>query len=188
MHTGSKVRLPGRSAREANVFEFGTPYTTIIARLTRDSERAAAAIPPHTDNSTQRQHTELTRYHTNGIIPMLQRDSLVKPAPERWVGGSGLLHFNVVLTFETRVYDTVLTSLMLQCSGWQQRLCHVVNIETPDNTSEAAESGQLVQQWVSELVACGERWEEEFEDSLVRLQAKHGTRLKKPIMHFVWWY
>ena len=184
---GSKVRLPGRSAREANVFDFNTPYTTIIERLTRESEKAAASIPATADNAQQRKQAELSRYHTNGIIPMLQRDSAVKPAPERWLATPQLPHFNLVLTFETRVYDTILTSLMLH-SGWQQRLCHVVNIETPDNTSEAKESGQLVQQWVKELVERGEEWEEGLEESLVRLQEKHGTRLKKPIMHFVWWY
>ena len=184
---GSKVRLPGRTAREANVFDFGTPYTTIIQRLTRESEKAAATIPPTTDNAHHRQQTELTRYHTNGIIPMLQRDALVKPAPERWVASPVLPFFNLVLTFETRVYDTILMSLMVH-SSWQSRVCHVVNIETPDNTSEARESGQLVQQWVGELVARGERWEEGLEESLTRLQEKHGTRLKKPIMHFVWWY
>ena len=184
---GSKVRLPGRSAREANVFDFGTPYTTIIERLTRESDKAAASIPPTADNAAQRRQTEVSRYHSNGIIPMLRRDALVKAAPERWVAGPALPHFNLVLTFETRVYDTVLTSLQLHCA-WQQRLCHVVNIETPDNTSEAKESGQLVQQWVGELVAQGSDWEAGLEESLERLQERHGARLKKPIMHFVWWY
>ena len=181
------MRLPGRSAHEANVFDFGTPYTTIIERLTRSSEKAAASIPPTADNAHNKQQTELSRYHANGIIPMLTRDSHVKLAPERWHAAPQLPHFGLVLTFEARVYDTVLSSLMLH-SGWQQRVCHVVNVETPDRTVEAAESGRLVAQWIGELVAQGERWEEGLEESLVRLQEKHGTKLPKPIMHFVWWY
>jgi RNA polymerase II subunit A C-terminal domain phosphatase SSU72 len=61
--TNNHVKMPGPSAAEPNVFEFGTPYADMHAKL-----QAADPI----------------LYTRNGLLKMLERNAAVKPAPERW--------------------------------------------------------------------------------------------------------
>jgi hypothetical protein len=45
------------------------------------------------------------RYKQNGILNMLERNMLIKRAPERWQETTK--HFDIVITFDQRVYDMV---------------------------------------------------------------------------------
>jgi RNA polymerase II subunit A C-terminal domain phosphatase SSU72 len=61
---GSRVKLPGASRNDPNVYEFGkVTYEDIY----KDLEAKDAAL-----------------YARNGLLQMLQRDMAVKSAPERW--------------------------------------------------------------------------------------------------------
>ncbi len=61
--TGQKVKLPGQTAHEPIVFDFGTPYAAMLKDLQQRSEEY---------------------YRKRGILRMLERDASIKEAPERW--------------------------------------------------------------------------------------------------------
>nr|GEZ02023.1 RNA polymerase II subunit A C-terminal domain phosphatase SSU72 [Tanacetum cinerariifolium] len=84
--TGTHVKLPGPSLREPNVYEFGTPYKQMFDDL-------------------RRKDPEL--YKRNGILPMLKRNLAVKTAPQRWQENGPDGQFDVVFTFEEKVFDMV---------------------------------------------------------------------------------
>lgn len=46
-------------------------------------------------------------YKRNGILPMLKRNLGVKTAPQRWQENGPDGHFDVVFTFEEKVFDMV---------------------------------------------------------------------------------
>ena len=48
------------------------------------------------------------RYTQNGLIGMLERNVKIKEAPERWQDLDRGVVFDVVLTYEERVFDSVL--------------------------------------------------------------------------------
>lgn len=85
--TGAHVKLPGPSLREPNVYEFGTPYKYMYDDL-------------------RRKDTDL--YRRNGILTMLKRNATVKLAPQRWQENAVDGSFDVVLTFEEKVFDMVI--------------------------------------------------------------------------------
>lgn len=85
---GTKVRMPGEAMNRPNVYEFGTPYEEIYKDLL-------------TKNAI--------RYTKNGMMRMVERDALVKRAPERFQLSNQ--RFDLVITFEERVYDLVITDL-----------------------------------------------------------------------------
>ena len=53
-------------------------------------------------------YLKLHRYRRNGILPMLKRNLSVKTAPQRWQENAADGTFDVVLTFEEKVFDMVL--------------------------------------------------------------------------------
>ncbi|PON41543.1 RNA polymerase II subunit A [Parasponia andersonii] len=89
--TGAHVKLPGPSLREPNVYGFGTPYK-------------------HMFDDLRRKDPEL--YKRNGILPMLKRNSTVKTAPQRWQDNAADGTFDVVFTFEEKVFDMVIEGVI----------------------------------------------------------------------------
>ena len=118
---------------------------------------------------------------------MLLRDSLIKPAPIQWPfphpSSPPLPHFSLILTFEHRVFDVLLTSLTQRLS-YHHRPCHVVNLHTTDNTVEAGVSARQVEEWIGWLVDKGEGWEDYLDESRARFEAE----FKRQLLHFSWWY
>lgn len=50
---------------------------------------------------------KICSYKRNGILPMLKRNSSVKLAPQRWQENAADGSFDVVFTFEEKVFDMV---------------------------------------------------------------------------------
>jgi hypothetical protein len=48
-----------------------------------------------------------SRYKRNGLLPMLKRNTSVKLAPQRWQDNASDGPFDMIMTFEERVFDLV---------------------------------------------------------------------------------
>lgn len=53
------------------------------------------------------------RYRRNGILTMLKRNVAVKLAPQRWQENAADGTFDVVLTFEEKVFDMVVEGMYI---------------------------------------------------------------------------
>lgn len=53
-------------------------------------------------------------YKRNGILPMLKRNLAVKLAPQRWQENAADGIFDVVFTFEEKVFDMVVEGWFVQ--------------------------------------------------------------------------
>ncbi|KAL0221371.1 hypothetical protein RCL1_001225 [Eukaryota sp. TZLM3-RCL] len=115
--TGSMVQLPGPAPDAPNVYSFGTPYQHMINDLKSKDEQL---------------------YISNGVLPMLQRNASLKEAPERFQNSSQ--YFDVIITFEHRVFDKVLEHLFTK-DQQAVRLCHVINIDVHDTHLDAIQGG-----------------------------------------------
>ncbi|XP_026422877.1 RNA polymerase II subunit A C-terminal domain phosphatase SSU72-like isoform X3 [Papaver somniferum] len=131
--TGAHVKLPGPSLREPNVYEFGTPYKQMFDDL-------------------RRKDPEL--YKRNGILPMLKRNIGVKLAPQRWQENSADGTFDVVFTFEEKVFDMVIE----------------------DNHEEAAVGARLTLDLCQELEAT-DSWEEKVDDIISTFERQNRRKI-----------
>lgn len=152
--TGSHVKLPGPSLREPNVYDFGTPYKHMFEEL-------------------RRKDPDL--YKRNGILPMLKRNMSVKLAPQRWQENSPDGPFDVVLTFEEKVFDMVLEDLNTREQTLMKTVL-VINLEVKDNHEEAATGAQLALDLCREIEAA-ESWEESIDDIVSNFEKQNRRKL-----------
>ncbi|ESR34546.1 protein-serine/threonine phosphatase [Citrus sinensis] len=152
--TGAHVKLPGPSLREPNVYEFGTPYKQMFDDL-------------------RRKDPEL--YKRNGILPMLKRNIGVKAAPQRWQDNALDGSFDIVFTFEEKVFDTVVEDLNTREQPFMKTVL-VINLEVKDNHEEAAIGGRLTFDLCQEIEAA-ESWEESIDDIIAAFEKRHRRKL-----------
>lgn len=152
--TGQHVKLPGPSIREPNVYDFGTPYKLMFDDLRRK---------------------DLELYKRNGILPMLKRNLGVKLAPQRWQENAADGPFDVVLTFEEKVFDLVLEDLHNRNQVLLKPVL-VINLEVKDNHEEAAIGGRLALILCQELDAT-ENWEDTIDDIINNFEKQHRRKL-----------
>ncbi|CAN0552937.1 unnamed protein product, partial [Ectocarpus sp. 8 AP-2014] len=83
-----EVRLPGKDSKSPQSFPFGTPYVEIRDFLARQNEAL---------------------FRRNSVLGLLERNATTKRAPERWqsLDGEHVASFDVVVCFESRVFDLV---------------------------------------------------------------------------------
>ncbi|CAL5362705.1 hypothetical protein CsSME_00054182 [Camellia sinensis var. sinensis] len=152
--TGSHVKLPGPSLREPNVYDFGTPYKQMFDDL-------------------RRKDPEL--YKRNGILPMLKRNSAVKLAPQRWQDNAADGYFDVVFTFEEKVFDMVIEDLHSRDHVLMKPVL-VINLEVKDNHEEAAIGARLALVLCQELETT-EFWEDSIDEIVVNFERQHRRKL-----------
>jgi len=126
---GRMVTLPGED-RKPNVFEFGTSYKDILAKL---EERGL----------DRNEHT-----WGKDLRKMLERNTLLKRAPQRWQDNTE--QHDVVITFDDEVYDMVLLDLH---SRHTEQFCPsiVINRHTRDNAQDASEAALEMVQLCTQL-------------------------------------
>eukprot|EP00775_Hariotina_reticulata_P002274 gene2274-2586_t len=85
---GGHVKLPGPTARQPNVYDFGTRYEAIYNDLKGKDEAL---------------------YTRNGLLNMLKRNMGVKTAPEKWQHNRDV--FDAVVCFEEKVMEQVVEDM-----------------------------------------------------------------------------
>ncbi|XP_024364369.1 uncharacterized protein [Physcomitrium patens] len=152
--TGSHVKLPGPSAREPNVYSFGTPYRTMLEDLIKKDPEL---------------------YKRNGLLQMLKRNLGVKEAPQRWQDNAADGAFDVVFTFEERVFDMVIDDLGNRETNLL-KLALIINMDVKDNHEEAAIGGKLALDFCLRLEQA-DAWEDEIDAIISRFEKHHRRRL-----------
>ncbi|EAZ19775.1 hypothetical protein OsJ_35355 [Oryza sativa Japonica Group] len=169
--TGTHVKLPGPSLHEPNVYDFGTPYNVIYDDL-------------------RRKDPDL--YKRNGLLPMLKRNTSVKLAPQRWQDNAGDGLFDVIFSFEERVFDLIVDDM----HNREQRMLKnalIINMDVKDNHEEAGVGAKLALDlcqkpslldqhmldglgWVF-LEGADEDWEEIIDDLIITFEKQHKRKL-----------
>jgi len=152
--TGAHVKLPGPSLREPNVYDFGTPYK-------------------HMFDDLRRKDPEL--YKRNGILPMLKRNLAVKLAPQRWQENAADGTFDVVFTFEEKVFDMVVEDVHNRDHVLMKPVL-IINLEVKDNHEEAAIGARLTLALCQELEAT-EFWEDSIDEIVANFEKQHRRKL-----------
>jgi RNA polymerase II subunit A C-terminal domain phosphatase SSU72 len=152
---GNHVKLPGRTATEPNVYEFGTPYEDILADLRSKDSAFYARV---------------------GLVAMLERDARVKRAPERWQAARAPGDvFDVVLCFEERVMEQLVEDMAGRVQTAMRPLL-VVNIDVKDSHEEAARVAPQALALCRALEACEGGWEAGVDACLADFERKFKRR------------
>jgi RNA polymerase II subunit A C-terminal domain phosphatase SSU72 len=152
---GNSVKLPGKSATTPNVYEFGTPYETILADLRSKDSNFYARV---------------------GLEAMLERDARVKTAPERWHAARGPADvFDVALCFEERVMEQLVEDMSSRVQTAMRPLL-VVNIDVKDSHEEAARVAPQALALCRALEACEGGWEQGVDAALAEFERKFKRR------------
>ncbi|XP_066359528.1 uncharacterized protein [Miscanthus floridulus] len=160
--TGTHVKLPGPSLHEPNVYDFGTPYGAIYDDL-------------------RRKDPDL--YKRNGLLPMLKRNTSVKLAPQRWQDNTGDGMFDMIMTFEERVFDLVVEDM----SNREPRLMKcvlIINMDVKDNHEEAVVGAKLAVELCQKLEAIDGDWEGIIDDLITAFEKQHKRRLAYSISFY----
>jgi len=157
--TGEKVKIPGKSAREPNVYPFGTTYEYIYQDLVTKDNRL---------------------YTENGLLHMLDRNRRLKKQPERFQESPE--KFDIILTVEEKVYDQVLTSFEKRESGGDIPV-HVINMDVVDNHEDATIGAFFLCDLVQNI-ANAEDLDDDIEDILQEFEGKS----QREILHTVLFY
>ncbi len=152
---GSSVKLPGEAADSPNRYNFDeVAYAEILDDLLSKNE---------------------AYYQKLGVIDMLRRDIEVKQGPMRWQDRNRTIDlFDVVVTFERRVYDVVLQDLSRADARYP---CVVINIEVKDTAQEAVASAPDAVFLCQSIANAGDDWEDAVEEVLQSFAANRGREV-----------
>lgn len=156
--TGSTVKLPGPTIDRPNVYEFGTPYETIYQDLMSQEHRKM--------------------YEAQGLIQMLERNKLVKTAPEKWHNNAAAGKFDLVITCEERCFDSVVEDLMYRMNNKPEdveeldirQLVHIINIDIKDDNENAKIGGKGIVKLVSMIHLYRDRVRDDDDDDPVIME------------------
>ena len=149
---GSQVKIPGPSAREPNVYPFGTPYKEIYDELMSKDQAL---------------------YERNGMLRLLDRNFRIKVAPERRQENTTKF-FDVVITFDDVVFDKLMDDVQKR----EQKLMRsflVINMKVKDTPTEAGKASPLALQLCKKIAECDD-WEDDIEEIVEDFSAETGRK------------
>ena len=112
--TGSRVKLPGPTATQPNIYAFGTSYKYMFDDL---------------------EAKDAKRYKHNNVLNILKRNISCKLAPEKFAETDK--RFDVIITCEERVYDQALEQIDDCWRADYMQIVHIVNVNIRDTFQEA---------------------------------------------------
>eukprot|EP00904_Undaria_pinnatifida_P004473 jgi/Undpi1/14026/HiC_scaffold_9.g03677.m1 len=132
--TGREVKLPGKDYKSPQSFPFGTPYVEIRDFLANQNEEL---------------------FRRNSVLGLLERDAATKRAPERWqaLDSEEVASFDVVVCFESRVFDLVVEDLHRREPDTFKPL-HVVSMTIRDSAEDSAAAAAHVLELCKMLDEC----------------------------------
>lgn len=151
---GYAVKLPGPSIKEPNVYKFGTSYKFMFDDLTQKDPEL---------------------YKKNGLLRMLKRNMQVKEAPQKWQDNAADGPYDVIITFEERVFDIVNEDMVAR----EQRLGQcalVINLEVRDTHEEAASGAKLAVELCHMVESC-KSWEDDIDNVVHAFEREHRQKL-----------
>lgn len=151
--TGSSVKLPGRTIMEPVVFPFNMPYEQMRMEL----EKRDSAM-----------------YNGNGVLTMLDRNAKIKKAPEQWRDARD--RFDVIITFEDRVFRTVVEDFITNRSPTVFAPAYIINLEIKDTHVDAAAGAKLTVELV-EAMDAQENLDAYLYDIIGKLETKHSKSI-----------
>ncbi|KAL3617610.1 hypothetical protein CASFOL_037931 [Castilleja foliolosa] len=121
-------------------------------------------------------------YRRNGIMQMLKRNVGVKTAPQHWQDNAADGIFDVVLTFEEKVFYMVVEDVHNR-KQVQLKPVLIINLEVKDNHEEAAIGGRLALQLCQELEKT-EHWEDSIDDVVINFERQKNRKLYYSILFY----
>eukprot|EP01138_Halocafeteria_seosinensis_P014283 gb/GECG01014583.1/.p1 GENE.gb/GECG01014583.1/~~gb/GECG01014583.1/.p1 ORF type:complete len:298 (+),score=43.83 gb/GECG01014583.1/:1-894(+) len=123
--TARQVKLPGES--HSATFPFGTKYTEILEYVKDPSRREWS--------------------EEKGVTDMLERNVQLKGSPERWQEVDDPHQFDIIICFESRVFEHLNEDLRSREPSGEPKSLHVINIETKDDTKSADQGAKYALQF-----------------------------------------
>lgn len=152
----SRVKLPGASRDDPNVYDFDSiTYEDIASDLERQPRET------------------VENYEARGMFEMLRRNAKIKPAPQRWQTHSDRARFDVVVCFEERVFDLVMEDLRAK-NGTREGVL-VVNLDVRDSHDSSVDAAPRALR-LCEALEASEDWESEVDEIMNAFEEAEGMR------------
>jgi RNA polymerase II subunit A C-terminal domain phosphatase SSU72 len=152
----SRVKLPGASRDDPNVYDFDSiTYEDIASDLERQPRET------------------VENYEARGMFEMLRRNAKIKPAPQRWQTHSDRERFDVVVCFEERVFDLVMEDL--RAKGGAREGVLVVNLDVRDSHDSSVDAAPRALR-LCEALEASEDWESEVDEIMNAFEEAEGMR------------
>ncbi|KAL0380269.1 UNVERIFIED_CONTAM: RNA polymerase II subunit A C-terminal domain phosphatase SSU72 [Sesamum angustifolium] len=170
--TGQHVKLPGPSLREPNVYEFGTPYKHMLDDLRRKDPELSSI------SASQVAIQVSAKWNTTNA----QEECICENCSSALARNAADGTFDVVLTFEEKVFDMVIEDLHNRNHVLLKPVL-VINLEVKDNHEEAAIGGRLALQLCQEFETI-ENWEDCVDDVIINFERQNNRKLLYSISYY----
>jgi len=157
--TGEKVKIPGKSPWEPNVYPFGTTYEEIYRDLVKKDKKI---------------------YKENGMLHILDRNMRIKSKPEKFQESKN--RYDLIFTCEEKVYDQVVESFESAGSSSAHPV-HIINIDIIDNPEDATIGAFMMRDLVTKFSES-----EDLDDDIDEILHDFESSTDRQFLHSVIFY
>ncbi|XP_049848415.1 RNA polymerase II subunit A C-terminal domain phosphatase SSU72-like [Schistocerca gregaria] len=161
--TSSQVKLPGTTQATPNIYDFKKTYAEIYEDLIAKDEEF---------------------YRRKGLLSMIHRNMKVKPRPQRFQDEVSL-QFDIIFTFEDRVYDVIVDDLLHREASSHQPV-HIINFTIKDSHEDAIVGARNVYRLFQIINSKGDTWVDEVDAAIDEF--KESSDVDHSILHCTMFY